>query len=288
MVVSAAVLLCSCRKSKYDSLAESIRHDGKKRTYLLHIPDSYSDDQAHCLVIALHGGTGSAKNLEEQSGLAEYADAQGFIACFPDGLHRTWNAGGCCGKAMKKDVDDVGFIEKLIDHISGEYNIDPGRVYVTGMSNGGFMAYRLACELSEKIAAIAPVAGTMNFNGCAPATPVSVIHFHSYRDENVPFSGGVGDGISDHYNPPVDSVMEAWSGFNGCVSTDSLVYDGNDFDHRRWSACDDSTEIELYMTHDGGHSWPMGKKGTDKADEPSKSIDANALMWAFFQSHPKR
>jgi len=288
LVYAFVICLPACKKSKYDSQAEYIHHDGEKRTYLLHVPASYDDSVPVSLIIALHGGTGSAKNLEEQSRLAEYADEQGFIACFPDGLHRTWNAGACCGKAASKNVDDVGFLSKLIDRLLDEYSIDPARVFVTGMSNGAFMAYRLACERSEQVAAIAPVAGSMTVDNCAPSDAVSIIHFHSYLDENIPFEGGVGNGLSDHYNPPVESVLTDWASYNGCSMPDSLVYNGPDFDHWRWTGCADSTEIELYVTHDGGHSWPMGRKGRKNADDPSQSVDANALMWAFFKAHPKK
>ena len=265
-----------------------LTHDGQKRTYLLHVPDSYDGSTQVSLIIGFHGGVGTAKNIEEQSGLATFSDHAGFIAVFPDGINRTWNAGGCCGKAVEKDIDDVGFVSALIDHLLDEYEIDPNRVYLTGMSNGGYMSYRLACELSDKIAAIAPVAGSMNVPTCAAASPVSVIHFHSYQDENVPYLGGIGQGISDHYNPPLDSVLTVWAGINTCGVNDSLAYDGDDYDLRIWNSCTDSTEIQLYLTHDGGHSWPMGTSPYRGADEVSTVIDANQLMWDFFQAHAKR
>lgn len=281
------LVFSGCRKSKFGSEHHTLRHDGEKREYLLHVPDSYTGDSPVSLIIALHGGTGNAKNIEEQSGLPDYSDEMGFIACFPDGLHRTWNGGGCCGKAMKKDIDDVGFLSKLIDELLDEYHIDPDRVYVTGISNGAYMSYRAACELSDKIAAIAPVAGSMNVD-CQPSQPVSIIHFHSYEDSNIPFDGGIGDGISDHYNPPLDSVLGAWAGWNECSveTTGSGIIDG--VDYWAWTNCSDSTEIQLHISEDGGHSWPGGSKPRDKADAPSALINANEMMWEFFQQHPKR
>lgn len=262
-------------------------HDGTKRCYLVHVPESYNENNEVSLIIALHGGLGSAKNIEEQSGLASFSEEKGFIACFPNALNKTWNAGGCCGKAVKKNIDDVGFISKLIDELLMRYTINPNKVYVTGMSNGGFMAYRLACELSHKIAAIAPVAGSMNVSSCVPVEPVSVLHFHSYEDSNVPYGGGIGDGVSDHYNPPIDSVLQAWAIKNGCNDNANLIYDGDDYDHFVWGSCTDSTSVELFITHDGGHSWPMGEKPLKRSDQPSQFIDANALMWDFFQQHAK-
>lgn len=276
--------LSGCKKSKFDSEYHTLQHDGEKRSYLLHVPNSY-DGAETSLIIALHGGTGSAKNIEEQSGLPTLSDTEGFILCSPNGLKKSWNAGGCCGWAERKNADDVGFISKLIDHLLAEYSIDPNRVYITGMSNGGMMSYRLACELSDKVAAIAPVAGTMVFD-CNPSSAVSVIHFHSYEDGNVPFEGGVGDGISDHYNAPVDSVIHFWAEELSCQS-DSML-NNTDFDFWAFSSCNDSSEVQLYVTNDGGHSWPGGVAPREKADDPSAVIDANALMWEFFKQHPKQ
>lgn len=279
--------LFGCKKSLYDSEQFTLNHDGEKRNYLLHLPTGYNESTTYSLIIALHGGVGTAKNIEEQSGLAEYADEAGFILCSPNGIKRTWNAGWCCGKATENNVDDVGFISKLIDVLINDYNIDPNRVYVTGMSNGAFMSYRLACELTDKIAAIAPVAGTLNYGPCEPSGTMNIIHFHSYKDSNVPYLGGVGNGISDHYNTPIDSALNFWSQVNGAPIKTEIPNDET-FDYTLWSGGSDSSEIRLYMTHDGGHSWPGGSAPTRKSDDVSNALNANALMWEFFQNHPKQ
>ncbi|MEX2595678.1 MAG: PHB depolymerase family esterase [Salibacteraceae bacterium] len=283
--VLAAFLLCNCKKSKFDSDLFKIEHDGEKRTYLLHVPDDYSSDERVSLIFALHGGTGSARNIESQSGLVQLSESEGFVLCSPNGLKRTWNAGDCCGKASENNVDDVGFISALIDKLIDEYSIDPKRVYITGMSNGGFMCYRLACELSDKIAAIAPVAGTMTSLDCAPSEAVSVIHFHSELDSNIPLDGGVGDGLSDHENQSLEDVFDLWFGLNECQSSDIELK--TDCSLERGFNCSDSTALHFYITEDGGHSWPGGNKGRSRGDEPSKAVDANLLMWEFFQKHPK-
>lgn len=288
LLLLAAALLTTCSKSKFDSEWVTIKHDGERRGYLLHEPENLNCNVPAAVVIALHGGLGSPKNIEEQSGLSTLADAEGFYACYPKGENRTWNGGGCCGKAMRKNRDDVGFIEAVIDELLAEHNIDANRVYVTGMSNGAFMTYRLACELPEKIAAIAPVAGTMNVENCNPENPVPVLQLHSYEDSSIPWDGGRGDGISDHYNPPLDSVLSAWAGHNGCVLEDTLTYSGADFDQRDWRGCTDSALVRLVITHDGGHSWPGGTQPRGTADAPSEAVNASALMWEFFQQHPKQ
>jgi len=280
------VWFSGCRKSLFNSDQHTLNHDGVKRSYLLHLPTDYDHTQTNSLIIALHGGTGSAKNIEEQSGLADFSDEKGFILCSPNGLNRTWNAGWCCGKANENGVDDVGFISKLIDELIQEHNIDPKRVYVTGMSNGAFMTYRLACEITDKIAAIAPVAGTMNFNQCEPSGSMNIIHFHSYLDSNVPYLGGVGDGISDHYNSPLDSVFNFWAIHNNAPIKTETANDQT-FDYTSWTGGPDSSEVLWYMSHDGGHSWPMGTAPTRNSDAPSTKLNANELMWDFFQKHPK-
>ena len=284
--IIALALIISCKKSKYNSEYFKLNFGGEKRQYLVHKPDNFDTQTNKSLVIALHGGVGSPKNIEDQSQLSVLSDKEGFLVCYPKGYKRTWNAGGCCGKAVEKNMDDVGFISALIDQLIADYNIDPKRVYITGMSNGGFMSYRLACELSGKIAAIAPVAASMNVNSCNPTNPVAIIHFHSEVDSNVPYLGGIGDGISDHYNPPVDSVLNVWSSKNGCPNPFFTTF-GNKFETRTWNSCLDSTEIQVYLTKDGGHSWPMGIKPRKKADNVSTVVNASEVMWAFFKAHPK-
>ena len=197
---------------------------------------------------------------------------------------RTWNAGGCCGYARDKDIDDVDFISTVLDYLMENYAVDTTRVYATGMSNGGFMAYRLACELSDRIAAIAPVASTMSMPKCEASRPVPVIHFHSTLDSNVPYQGGEGDGLSDHYNPPLDSVMQVWKHHSNCSDSEFVSFT-HDMVRYAWRRCDCQVEIEYYLTSDGGHSWPGGTKPFGTRDDPSKAVSASETMWSFFQKH---
>lgn len=269
------------------SQLDSILFDGAYRTYKLHVPASYDGSLSTPLVVGMHGGFGNGEQFEQQSLLSEKADEAGFIAVYPNGTGynlapnlRFWNAGICCGYASENDVDDVGFISDLIDSLSAEYNIDQFRVFATGMSNGAQMSYRLACEIPEKIGAIAPVAGSLQFMDCTPVEPVPVIHFHSKLDSNVPYLGGVGDGPSQHYNPPLDSVLTAWNDHDGCV--DYQTYEvANEYTYEQWYDCECLYTVDYYLTEDGGHSWPGGN-GTVIGDDPSEVINANDLMWEFF------
>lgn len=286
LLVISMLTLATSLSGQFDSLS----YQGLQRTYLVHLPPSYNGQQKLPLIIAMHGGFGSAANLQNQSGLSHTADDHNFIVVYPEGARegilniRTWNAGWCCGGSSFMDIDDVGFIDTLLDVLISQYAIDTLRIYATGMSNGGFMSYRLACELSTRIAAIAPVAASLSLHDCNPERPVPIIHFHSYLDSSVPYAGGIGDGVSDHYNPPLDSVLETWAVKNNCQSQRLTIQDDIDLTKYQWSNCDCSTEIIWYLTKDGGHSWPGGNQ-TPIGDPPSRAISANELMWDFFSQY---
>jgi len=277
--------------AQYDSLY----FDGRYRTFLTHLPPDYGQqDSAYSLILALHGGFGDAYNMEKMSGLSQKADTatNKFIIVYPEGVRnsigkRTWNAGGCCGFAQDHNIDDVGFISLLIDTLIERYQINKNKVYATGMSNGGMLCYRLAAELSHKVAAIAPVACSMVLKETwNPDRPVPIIHFHSYLDESIPYYGGVGNGVSKHHNPPIDSVLTVWSALNGCVLlSDTLYHEPGEYLLRDWDGCENKANIQCYVTYDGGHSWPGGRKGRLFADPPSRKINASDLMWEFFQLH---
>jgi len=195
VIIFLSTVLMGCISNK-----ESIEHDGRNRTYILHIPPSYNKEQSVPLVIVLHGGGGNSKNIGKTIMMDELADEEGFIVVYPDGTGRlnnyllTWNAGYCCGYSLENNIDDVGFIRKLIEKLQIEYNINSSRIYVTGMSNGGMIAYRLGSELSDIIAAIAPVCGSIGGKADENSSlwvipdsryPVSVIAFNGMKDEHI-------------------------------------------------------------------------------------------------------
>ena len=269
---------------------DSLIWDSIERTYLVHLPSGFNGSENLPLVIAMHGGFGSADNLQNQSQLGEKADEEHFIVVYPEGVQggvfdiRTWNAGWCCGHASTTDVDDVGFINALLDKLIDDFPIDTDRIYATGMSNGGFMSYRLACELSHRIAAIAPVAASMSMVNCSPDRMVPVLDFHSYLDFNVPIEGGFGIGPSTHYSSPLDSVMNVWSDLNACQNENDTIISNNQFTHIAWTNCACNYQVEQYITEDGGHSWPGGQP-TPLGDPGSNYINANDVMWEFFERY---
>jgi len=262
---------------------------GRARTFYVHLPPRYEEGNGQLpLVIGLHGTGGSAVQFDRHYHFSEKADEAGFVAVYPNGVRsdgrlgiRTWNAGSCCDFAMRENVDDVGFIRALVDRLLEVYRIDPNRVYVTGMSNGGMLAYRLAAEIPEKIAAIASVSCTMVFDPPAEQPrPVPIIHLHSVLDEIIPHDGGT-NRLGYHF-PPVDSVLNVWVARNGCLP-DPQVTEGVGYAVKQWMDEAGAPLIVHYLTGDGGHSWPGGEQVRPNADPPSTTIDANDLLWGFFE-----
>lgn len=277
---------------KFYRISDTMTVDGRARTFLINLPPDYYESSGYPLVIALHGGGGSGSQFETSSGLTTKANASKFIVVYPDGVenpgalkYRTWNAGGCCAYAAEANVDDVKFLGQLVDRLIARYKINPKKVYATGHSNGGMMSYRLACELSGKFAAIAPNGCTMVVNqSCMPARAVPILHMHSAQDHHVPYQGGIGtSGPSDHYNPPLDSVFAVWSARNSCGVTSQVIVNDSKYRFTKWSSCAAGSEIQYYLTTDGGHAWPGGLPGSVAGDTPSVYISANDLLWEFFQ-----
>jgi len=299
-MITNFISLCTClvmlscskddpRPAEY-RFTEQVMIDGIRRTYVIKLPKNYyADDSNRALVIGLHGGGGSANQFERAYGFDQKADQEGFVAVYPDGVQkqdgqgllkvRTWNAGTCCDFAMYTDVDDVKFISTLIDNISSRFHINRKKVYVTGMSNGGMMAYRLASELPDKIAAIGVVSATM----VAPKEVsrqgvVPVVHIHSALDTKVPFAGGTG--IADYNFPPVMDGINYWVSRNLCM-VDPVVEQHQGYSLQSWKSSSGNILIQCYLTEDGGHAWPSSAVQGRRGDTPSKVLNATSLIWDF-------
>jgi polyhydroxybutyrate depolymerase len=273
----------------------TLRHDGLERMYRVHVPASYHPTRPAPVLFAFHGGGG---NMDYQAndayyGLISKSEREGFIAVFPNGYSRlpggkfaTWNAGACCGAARDRNVDDVGFVRELFGRLQRQLNVDRSRVFATGMSNGGLMAYRLACELPEVFSAIAPVAGTDNTLACSPSRPVSVLHIHAKNDSHVLFEGGAGPDavaaakITDFSSVP--ATIAKWTQLNGCTAAaPRRVLEKPGAYCELHAPCRGGAQVQLCVTQEGGHSWPGGHK--PRGDEPpSRAISANDVMWEFF------
>jgi polyhydroxybutyrate depolymerase len=274
----------------------SIVHDGLTRLYRVHIPQRYSPATPAPLVVAFHGGGGDMNYMstDKYYGLISKSEAKGFVVVFPNGFSKlnsgkfaTWDAGTCCAGARDQNVDDVGFVRKIIGNLIHQLSIDRNQIYATGMSNGGMMTYRLACEMADTFKAVASVAGTDNTTNCTPKAPISILHIHAKNDDHVLYNGGAGkkfrdmSKVSDFTSVP--ATIAKWVKLNSCNPTPQrvLITPGAYCD--KYSHCQGNVAVQLCVTETGGHSWPGGTK--NRGDEPpSQAISADDVMWTFFTS----
>jgi polyhydroxybutyrate depolymerase len=271
---------------------------GLNRTYLVHVPEGHDQKTPIPVVLALHGATMNGPMMAWFSGLNRKADEAGFIAVYPNGTGRfssfTWNGGNCCGLAVQNQVDDVAFINALLDDLMGSYHVDTRRIYATGISNGAVMAYRLASELSDRIAAIAPVSGSMGTEIRQLKRPVSVLHFHGTLDEYIPFHGGKGNkSITDTDFWPVEQSIRSWVESNGCDENPKIDLLSKSSDEltvtrRTYASGKDESEVVLVVIEGGGHTWPGMRSPTATLGKSALNISANDLMWEFFEKHPMK
>jgi len=275
---------------------------GIERTYRIHIPPSFDKAKPIPLLIILHGGGGSHEKMEKLtlSGFDVLSDKEGFVAVYPDGVENHWNDGreNVRYRAHREKIDDVGFIAGLIEHLAKELNVDKKRIYVTGISNGAMMSYRLACELSEKITAIAPVAGALpeNLSSCSPSRAVSVLIMNGAEDPLVPWQGGeirlgrlkLGKVLS------VTETVKRWVNQNQCSPSPAVTWeldkdpqDGTRVRRETYNQCREGTEVALYAIVNGGHTWPGGYQYLPESfiGKTCRDIDANEVIWNFFKKH---
>ncbi len=274
----------------------SIDFGGLSRSYVVHVPKGHDAAAALPVVLAFHGATMTGAMMAWFSDLNRKADEAGFIAVYPNGTGKRsslfWNGGNCCGSAMQNQIDDVGFVDALLDDLYRTYRVDTRRVYATGMSNGGIMVYRLAAELAHRIAAIAPVAGCRESEIGRPQRPVSVLHFHGTHDEFVPYTGGVGSkSITGTDFRSVEESIQGWVDWNGCEAKpriDVLSKAGDELTVTRktYGEGKEGTEVVLVTIDGGGHTWPGRKGMTRMLGRSTLNVSANDLMWEFFQKHP--
>jgi polyhydroxybutyrate depolymerase len=284
-----------------------IDFDRRDRYYLLHVPPRALSGEALPLVLALHGGGGNPAQFKEEAGFDELSDREGFFVVYPAGtgvLPRrllTWNAGtDCCGYALENEVDDVAFLEALIDDVARRARVDENRVYVTGHSNGGMMSHRFAAEASDRVAAIAPVAGAMGIASFNPARPVPVLHIHSVDDPRALYYGGLGPpfplGGNRVEHEPVMAGIEKWIERNGCgeaprvnderVGEAGTMNAGQRAVRLTWEPCAGAPVVH-WRLEGVGHGWPgavpVGRGTTELLGIPTTLISAAEEAWRFFR-----
>jgi polyhydroxybutyrate depolymerase len=275
--------------------------DGRTRRYRLYVPSSLAAGDLAPLLVALHGGLGSSAQFAANSGFDELAEANGFIVVYPDGIGarpdgsgpQTWNGGYCCGPAVRQDVDDVGFIRLLLDTLAAGLPIDPVRVFAAGHSNGAILAYRLACELSDRIVGIGVQAGSLGVDACTPRQPVSVIHLHGTADTNHPIDGGKGSGVAGVEFRPARAAVEALAAADGCADEPRSSTDpaNPDLAVATWSGCGSGAEVRYVEVDGATHAWmghpPASAAAAAYVGEPYPNLDASRAIWSFLAAHPR-
>lgn len=261
---------------------------GLERSYVLHIPPTYDPSRPAPLVLAFHGITLDAYEMIRISGLNAQSDAAGFIVAYPNayGEQKSWNGGHCCGEAARDNTDDVGFVRALIEELDTYLNLDRGRIYATGFSNGANLTYRLGCEMADQLAAIAPVSATQareDMEACRPSRPLPVLHFHGTDDEPNPYNGGVTPGGAQFIS--VSDQIAFWVSANGCPAAPQRSESGSVI-HDVYAHCRGGAAVELYTVTGGKHAWPGGEAVSLRMGQPTMEISATSLMWEFFLAHP--
>lgn len=289
----------------------AISHDSLERTYRVHVPPDYDKNISTPLVINLHGGYGNAEAAEKMTGMNQISDEEDFIVAYPNAVrgpydekskmhYRHWNAGARADSFKSHDVDDVRFISRMIDKLKEDFNINSDRIYATGMSNGATMVYRLACQLSDKIAAFAPVAGNQLDIVCRPSRPVPIIHFHGLADNFATFDGKVfGD-----QRESIPELISGWAARNGCSGAPVMNDPAQGVTCKTYGTCAENAEVVLCAIEEAGHAWPgrgvyMGARVCEASPDgilcgklketygkQRYDFSANEVMWQFFQRHP--
>jgi len=289
------------------SRRNSISVGGLERTYALFIPSSYEPSKPIPVVFLFHGGRGTGQGMQKLTlgGFDRIADREGFIVLYPDGIEKHWNDGRGLQafRAHRENIDDVGFISALIDHLIRTLNVDATRIYAAGISNGGQFSQRLACELSDRIAAIGVVAIQLPEHFppvCAPKRSVSVLMMPGTEDPLVPWEGGEIGFKRGRKFGRVLSVSESirfWTMKNQCPSSPMITYepdrnpkDGTRVRREIYGPCSQETEVLLYAIEGGGHTWPGGDQYLPAwiIGRTSRDIDANERLWDFFKKHTLR
>ncbi|ATO64144.2 esterase [Mycobacterium avium subsp. hominissuis] len=294
-VLAVCVVGCGVRHVSAASardISGTFRSGGMDRTYMLHVP---AGDPVG-LVLSLHGGGGTGIAQRGLTGFDAVADVHNLLVVYPDGYEKSWADGRGASPADRHHVDDVAFLVGLVTKLQNDYRVAPGHVFVTGMSNGGFMSNRLACDRADVFAAVAPVAGTLGVGvACNPSRPVSVWAAHGTADPLVPFKGGAvrGRGGLSHA-VSAEAMVDKWRKVDGCQGDPSMellpdARDGTVVHRFDSTSCAASTEVVFYRIDKGGHTWPGGKQYLPAAviGPTTHTLDGSEAIAEFFLAHAR-
>lgn len=290
-------------RAEHDKLS-TLKVDGLERSFIVHTPPGYSQLSSLPVVIMLHGGGGTAEGAIRETGWDKKADQANFIAVFPEGLPRnpnapsrfvgnpqTWDDGS---HRFSHNNDDVAFLSGLIDNLKDRYKADPKRIYLTGFSNGASMAFLAGVKLSERVAAVAPVAGAFWDPPEHIAKPVSLLYITGTEDPLNPLEGGIpkmamarwGTGIGRKAKPPVSDSIDAWLKLAGLSTIPVETSNTNGVSLKRYKN-PAGTEVGVYLIDDCGHTWPGGVSTLPQimVGKSTNKLNATNIIWDFFSRH---
>ena len=305
ILITTTFLLISCKKDNnstppVDKPSElntvNLTVDGNPRSFIVYLPTGYNNAGKMPLIFAIHGGSGTPEGMINIANFKTIADRDKLVLVYPAGIQKNWNDGRPT-TPNQLGINDVSFFNQLCDYMINNYSVDGTKIYATGISNGGFMSSRLGCELSNRIAAIAVDAATIEATtiapNCNPGRPVPAIYIHGTSDPLVPFTGGqmtaggtAGGTVLSHFQ-----AIDKWVTINGCNSTPTITdlpdisNDGTTIKQRVYAGGTKSSEVVSYVVLNGGHTWPQGFQYLNEAIIGKTSQDMNAceVIWIFFK-----
>lgn len=307
-VIMTLLLLTGCRAS-FPVIPEppagtyrvttDITYKAIHRSFLLHVPPNYHSDTPLPLVVVIHGAFSTGRQTEAETGFSGLADTEHFLVAYPEGiglfgLFQHWNAGYCCGKAADDHVNDVGFIAEVISSVRQKLAVDPTRIYMVGMSNGGMLTYRFAAERTGDLAAAAVVSAAIGSDAGTNAKPwrlhqpdkaLPIIGFHGLADDTIPVNGGISPRKQGKrlFSPLTDAI-DFWRTADGCGALPAeTVTNHGSAKHLAWENCRDGSAVEYILLAGWGHQWPV-PRFTDQLgeDDPLWRFDATKQIWTFF------
>lgn len=282
-----------------------VRFNLMRRNFLLHVPAGYQGDQPLPLLLVMHGAFSTGAETERETGFSDLGDREGVLVAYPEGigifgLLQHWNAGHCCGKAAADAIDDVAFVDAVIATVRQRLAVDPQRIYMAGMSNGGMFTYRYAAERTSVLAAAAVVAGAIGsrlegeegepWQLPPPALPLPIFILHGLADEHVPVAGGKSPRKGgERAYVPVTGAVAFWNSSNGCAGSpvETVLRQGG-INRQQWLDCAPGSTVELNLLADWGHKWPAPYyTGALPAGDRLRGFDASAAIWNFFRHYQR-
>jgi polyhydroxybutyrate depolymerase len=289
-VVAAAALSGACSTGSGSTvnpspLAPSISHAqlsfaGQTRNYRVYVPPGMDRTRPAPLVLVLGGVGDTADSMANATSFDREADTGHFVVAYAEGIRQNWAAGFCCSGPDSDSVDDVGYLNHLLDQLEDDHRIDTARVYTVGVSAGAMMAYRLGCQDAGRIAGVGSVAGAMLFTTCHPAIPVSIIEIHGTADQLVPYAGGAVSppGVATQPVPSSTALAQHWATLDSCPTSPATQTQAP-VTTTTWAGCGAGTGVRLITIDGGGHTWYATGFGATNG-----AIDATHEIWSYLSS----